>query len=767
MSVITTSEELQKLLTIIFGYVGERTTIPAGAVLGPSKATKSLVRDLTERVLEFLQAFNGMLRDFAGAEIFSIEFALRNLKEDTIKTRLYPKSMIFIPGKWKENQCLLVALKHEIGMLDPAKARRTMDHICRRYDEIEEVINRPELNEDQKRALLGQFATYFAEYLQGKLVEGRWDRKLVGLKEEGTNRPRHEVCSVVMRRQITWRSPTPTISTENPKFVQAKPPLDDEAKLEHFKFAMSPQGAYFIAQQTFRLAAKLLELANIGSVNEIQQGVIELFLSYLQRVMGKSQEVVEPSSAIEQFKNHLSKFKGVAEEFRQVASAFTQEGLRDTLENMAIALVKFVGDHESQNKTMLRKILDVFISWSKETAAEDSREIRSSDLRSELDYFGEVVGVSLDLLERHVESYVAKHIQEQLLDQLVEILKNELERESKSTRALGMRFLEKFREFLSDKLEEKFLFAKDVVDLDLESVEEDFFSMVRQDLDVFLKSVPISITDLVGFAEDLVEIDVATISQHLERFKKFEAEATRMYNLMLRYSSFNRFVRENADQIFDPESLTNLFYEFTRKRLGAMEFTWLAYGLSWIQAFREKYQQKFLEDLENGLQWPASHVIELFLGHMDEIGEKIHSFDHFVEVVDHYVGNLPPRPEKPALVEYLKTLESTVGITNAFPNYLKKMILKAAEQKVARFVAGATWSYFVADGPEGSEFFQYLVKHHLRYYSQLLAEPSTLTLVSTDYRADGDLYYKMDFSYQRTRTKVAVTSNWYDVRRQF
>src|SRR5271157_6455809 len=96
---VTTSEELQKLLTVIYGYAGQKTGIEAGEFIGPSRLAAHKVMELTKEFVGYLQAFNGMLRDYAGAEIYAMEFDLVSFTPENADTRLYPKSMVLIPGK--------------------------------------------------------------------------------------------------------------------------------------------------------------------------------------------------------------------------------------------------------------------------------------------------------------------------------------------------------------------------------------------------------------------------------------------------------------------------------------------------------------------------------------------------------------------------------------------------------------------------------------------------------------------------------------------
>lgn len=768
MSAITTSEELQKLLAVIFGYIGERTEIPAGDVIGPSRATKTLVNNLTEKILEFLRAYNGMLHDYAGAEIFAIEFQLVNYQEREKKTRIFPKAMVFVPGKWKDNQNLVIALKPEVGMLDAKKARKAMDQTSALFTEIEEIADRPDFSDEKKKILLTHFAQRFARKIQSDLIEGKWERKLVGLSQKSrTGEETHEVCSIVAERDITWLTPSPEIIPGNPRFRSPKLALDNEEKIEHYKFAMAPQGAFFIAQNTFKLASNLLELANSGSINEIQSKVISLFLQFITRgISGQNSPV--PLGELESLvKEKIAEIRGIFTEFIEVGNQFTLKGEKGTQEQMFISLAKHYGNQKSSQKTYLRKILDIFILWSKETTFELSTELRSSEFKSNFLYFMEIVKASIHLIETNLSGYLAKSIQEDLLDAFVDFLRDQFQGESKSSRALGFKFLEKFHQFFKERLVRKYLFENTYSEaLDIVGLENEFFSLIRNHLDEFLSTVPINIPDLLGFAEEIFEGNLAGISKHLDRFKVYEREIILVRNLILRYSTLNRFIQDHAAEIFDPESFANKFYEFSRKRLGGFLLKWKEYGLDWIKKFQAQFQPLFENDLDEGKQWEASKVIELFIKFINQTGKDISDPDHFVTVIDEYIANLPPCPEKGDLIAFLKNYEESLGISKAFPEYLKKQILKHLEEGAVRYLSKTPVDYFL-DGDE-NVFFDYLTAHHLRYYSSLLAEPTTILLKNYDYDPGedltGDLFFQLDFNYTKNRVKISTTSNWYDIK---
>ncbi len=167
---ITTRESINFQFSIIFGYSSPNDLI-VGDVVGPGKLTRKKVQELAIDVVKFLRMYNAILRDYSGSELFSIEFALHNYDEKDSQLKIYPKSMILIPGKFKDCESLLLALKPETGYLDTHKSKESIDDISRLFFEVEEYIDHPELTPEDKEKISQKFATRFSVKLYGDLIE--------------------------------------------------------------------------------------------------------------------------------------------------------------------------------------------------------------------------------------------------------------------------------------------------------------------------------------------------------------------------------------------------------------------------------------------------------------------------------------------------------------------------------------------------------------------------------------------------------------------
>ena len=207
MSSLTTSEEIQKQLSIIFGFSG-REGIKVGDIVGVGNLTREKVSELILQVLSYLNEYSALLKDYLGTEIFSMEFELKFFSNEKHNLKLLPKSMILIPGEYKENSILLIALTKESSLLDVNKAKNSINNLGKLFFEVEEVVERPELNKNEKTAVLSNFANRFAYKIQGQFLEGKWNKKLVGIKRASPteNQNFKTYSSLQSKYSINWNS---------------------------------------------------------------------------------------------------------------------------------------------------------------------------------------------------------------------------------------------------------------------------------------------------------------------------------------------------------------------------------------------------------------------------------------------------------------------------------------------------------------------------------------------------------------------------------
>ncbi|HMF33701.1 MAG TPA: hypothetical protein VKK79_19915 [Candidatus Lokiarchaeia archaeon] len=757
---VTTSEELQKLLTVIYGYAGQKTGIEAGEFIGPSRLAAHKVMELTKEFVGYLQAFNGMLRDYAGAEIYAMEFDLVSFTPEHADTRLYPKSMVLIPGKFKDAENLLVALRAEQAGLDMSLASQDLNTFCSRCWEIEEVSDLPNLETEAKAQVLSKFAQRFARHIQGLLIEGKWNKKLIGLKGQDATDDEHlsEISSVKAKKTIRWVATTPEIEMSSPLFSLNVPDLRPEKQIDFFKIMISGPSAYFIAQNTFKLAANLLQVANIGSINDNQAQVIQLTLKIILRDLGKQVQDLGPVDTIAAVNEGLNKFFGLLDEFQSIGVNFTQEGIKGSFQDVLIECAKFFGEQQLSDKVLIRKILDVFIDSCKQgTGCQLQDQIRSSDLKTDLDFFSESTKHGLKLVRDNLYRYFSLLIHREFKDQFVNAVRDMLEIEATPAKALGLKFLEKISKILDGEIAYEHFFHISGNEIPFADLGTNFSTLIKENLPKYLEEVDVSIADLLAFAESLVEDGTESIQEHLEKLAKFEQQIEFIYAYILRYSSINRFVNEFENQFHDPATFGDKFYEFLRKRIsGAMTsgLTWATHVLEWIHEYRDIHSSK----LDTRI-WEKGKIIEDFLKFVGEKVKKAALPAEFVYVMDKYITQLPPGPQTELLTQLMGKFEENLGIKESFPQYMQDKIMELVDSMQFNFLDRSPASYFQDE--EHQLFYEFLENHALKHFARLQSLPKNMILRSmNDLVEDKEIYHVLEFQYMPKRLKIDVKSNW-------
>ena len=99
-----------------------------------------------------------------------------------------------------------------------------------------------------------------------------------------------------------------------------------------------------------------------------------------------------------------------------------------------------------------------------------------------------------------------------------------------------------------------------------------------------------NISDLIAFAEVQMEKDPRAIKSHIKKFERYSGELKYLLSYILRYSTINRFLKEEPDiEIKDPVTFTNRFHRFLEKRIGGINLIWKSYILEWIKDYAKKF----------------------------------------------------------------------------------------------------------------------------------------------------------------------------------
>ncbi|MHA1512089.1 MAG: hypothetical protein ACTSRX_10270, partial [Promethearchaeota archaeon] len=282
---LTTSDELHKQLTVIFGFSGQ-LDIEVGEIIGIGKLSEHETKKLTQSVLRFLNNYNSMLKDYAGCTLYSIEFELENLGKRNLVS-LMPKSMLFIPGTYKDCNTLMLLLAPEMSLVDYSKSRKAVDDLGKLYFEVEEAIDRPELEKEQRREVLKNFAKRFALKLQGNVIKGKWNRKMIGI----TSGIKEDLyLSVNIKKEVKWKNKE--IIPLKSNFSVSKLKMMNNEKFDFMKHWLNQSTSVVIAKNTCKLTANLLQLANTGTISETQKQILIAFLKSFIDYSEQNQKLV-------------------------------------------------------------------------------------------------------------------------------------------------------------------------------------------------------------------------------------------------------------------------------------------------------------------------------------------------------------------------------------------------------------------------------------------------------------------------------------------
>ena len=147
-----------------------------------------------------------------------------------------------------------------------------------------------------------------------------------------------------------------------------------------------------------------------------------------------------------------------------------------------------------------------------------------------------------------------------------------------------------------------------------------------------------------------MEIDLNIIKNHLDKFKKFSAELHYLLSYILRYSTINRYLKEESDEeISDPVTFANKFHRFLEKRIGGINLTWKSYILEWIK----EYTKKFL-NLKEQREWNLKEIYDDFIRYFEERESNELRTENFLKFLDTYIAHVSNETEKNHLNDFFE-----------------------------------------------------------------------------------------------------------------
>jgi len=763
---ITTRESINYQFSLIFGYSSPNDII-VGDVIGPGKLTRERVNELSQEVIKFLRMYNAILRDYTGSEVFSIEFELYNLDEKSARINIYPKSMIFIPGKYKDCESLLLALKPETGYLDTHKSRESINNISKLFFEVEEFTERPELKSDDKQQVYKRFATRFSKKLFGELIEDKWNKKLIGLSASLPTEKEmlNTYARVKSDVDILLHTRPYEINLFNSKFERLKSPFEGQQSIEHIKYSISEPSANFIVDKTLKLGANLINLANTGTIDESQDKVILFIINYIKQKTHNLKDPCTAKSLISFINRILIDLERYLNKFIEYSNSFLTTGEIGDLPELLKKYKQFIVNKAKFENEDFEDICNLAIK-SIDQSATTQANLRAIDLSSIFNYFSEIIKNSLNLVKTFLPKYLSRRRLKSLIIELIKNLKQKFENEQKPAKILGQKLIEKFKDRIFNQIEINPMVLSGILKFNEENIIKEFRRLINTNIEPFFNNIKLDMGDLVSFAEIQMDKDINIIREHIEKFKTFSSELSYLLSYVLRYTTINRYIKEEPDkEIADPVTFATRFHRFLEKRMGGINLTWKSYILEWIN----DYTKKFFK-LEERKEWTLDEIYNDFISYFEERESNEQKLEHFLKFLDTYIARISNIEEKNLLIEFYKQYDLSINISTEFPKYINNKIKQEINILSPQFEEQVPINFFNLHGED--HFYDYIKELELKYFSKLIPRPLTLILkhnLTSEEKElfEGDLFHVLSFKFWHTNSRFELADNFKEVYREW
>jgi hypothetical protein len=776
MSTLTTIEELQKQLTLILGFSGKEN-LDVGEIIGVGKLTKEKTHELVLKVLEYLNAYNAMLRDYSGTEIYSIEFELKNFMPKRESLKLLPESMILIPREYKETNSIILALTYTTSLLDMDKSQNSVANISKLFFEILEMVDRPDLNHHEKIAVLTKFAKRFASKVQGELIERTWNKKLVGIRTASVDDDVNleSFGEVQSKYKIKWNQTDREIQTESPTFRSLQFTMSEDQKLNHLKWQISGPSGYYIAQKTIDLGAKLLTIANTGSLNEVQVGIIKTIVEELDTRLSKISHHCSNEEILIEIKRNLREIKDIFIEFHQRMNKFLRSGYNNSLTNITKKIKNLFGDVDPSRKKCIAEILKTQIGLINECSFKNIDHVRLVEISPSVNYFNQMMEASFTLLDPNIERFLSYTHFLRLFYRYIENLYAEFNLEQTPAKSLGDRYISKFAEHLIIQLHERIINNPFYIRYDRTLLNEEFKNLVQIAVENYIDEIPIHPEDLIRFTEIMLAKHQDKVSHHLTNLKKATGQLEFLLSYILRFNTLNRFVKGiDEEKGAGSQDISYKFFQFLRKRIGGLDVEWKYYLLELIAQYQQDLRSK--PDSES---WSKFTHLSNLIEYLRNSIQKNIAPDRFINVLDSYIAKIEDSVEKEIMLLVFEQYEYSLGIIEEFPAYVKQKLLKILAQLPYTMEPLPTTQYLNPQFESTEalnltkihsklDLFNFVYEYEMKYFSKLIARPVCLKLINRDQTEfEQPLIYSMDFKFWESFYKVSMSNNWFQIRSKY
>ena len=755
---ITTRDSLGFQYSIIYGYSSYKEDLTAGNIIGPGKLARKKVKTLSNEVIKFLKMYNALLRDFSGSEVFAIEFSLYHPSEK--ESEIYPRSMILVPGKYKECESLLLALKPEIGYLNVHKSRKSLNNISELFFEIEEFSEHPDLDKRKQSLLLDKFAKRFSQKLYGKLLENKWNKKMIGLNEALPTDKEYlnKYASIKGDYDIQWKEQPHQLEMSNETFEKYNPINDEKLSMQHLKYMISEPSAEFITKNTLKLGADLMKLVNTGTIDETQDNMIRFLLNKIYNSLRETNKVIAAQSLIGQINHICNQLKVFTNKYLEYLNEFLKSGAKSTLDVIIKKLERHFEQKADINIDDFRGINQIFSKLCKENIVQKDK-IRAIELNSLSNYFTQIIKNSYSIILTSLSRYLNFRHFIKLNNSFEKQIRKFFEKEKKPAKILANRIFSRLKERVRNDIE-----------LNLNSIEEysEFneniintrFKEIYIENTAELENFELKIADIVSFAETMMDQNKRKfIENDIEKLKKFTKELNYLLSYILRYNTINLFIKELEKTDFvDPVMFANKFHRYLERRIGGIRLEWKDYILEWVK----DYASKFIR-MEEAPNWNLKELYDDFFKYLRNRITEEQDTQNFLKFLDYYIGKLKEGKKKKAFIDFLRNYEVCLDIKTEFPKYIKVKIRDLVNGFNFESETLEPIDYLIEN--ENENFYDYITKNRLKYYSDLVPRPFSLILRhhldnEEEKKFRDELYHVFNFKFFKNNLKIDISDNF-------
>ncbi|MHA1585351.1 MAG: hypothetical protein ACTSWL_08855, partial [Promethearchaeota archaeon] len=679
-------------------------------------------------------------------------------------------------------------LAPEMSMLNRIKPKISLGYLNQLLFEIVEAVDRPELTKKQQQQILSKFTHRFALKLQGEVVEGKWNRKLVGLKEE---KNLLEYLTINMQKTLSWGRKE--IIPKNPQFHYKKLSIDDSLKYELFKFRLNQTAINKLSRNVFQLGANLLQIANAGTTSDIEINLLTEFLNIFSQTLFYQYE----SLTIETFNKSLDLFLPTLQNYFKKFIEFSNNFVHSVRTNTLSILIQifqseistFTDESDILQKDFLTdmgKIVKNHLITEK-YRYDFEEKIRVNEIGTPLHYIIESGKNVLKSIKKALPQYYKHVYMDDMRQKMKDLMVDEFfHTKNQALSILGLDIVEKFNAFMQDQIEEYIINETSISGT---STFDQFKELAKKNIDPFIQQLKIKVEDVLIFCKhDLPEVPL--FLNAIEELSTFPKDIEIIWSMILRNSFFQKFLQDYPDdKIFDPREMSKDFIRFLQKRLGGFHSKWKKVIFNYIQDYSNIYYPQYFEDRGNKIFWSKNKIVSLFIEYLENRVKEETTLEGFIIPMKIYLEKIAMKNVRlHQILEISKKYIEGLEVLQQIPTYLQQVFDKILESIKPMEIEHPIFTYLGSnetidivlqktnDFLEESfinkpNFYNFVLDRELHYFSKLITSPKEVVLQSHDRKnfPTSSLVQNIYFNYNigEKYFKTSISTNLLQIKKIF